>query len=101
MSEWVVIVPKGSAAKCYGLFDSYDLALAWVRRNELKVKDVQCHPLNHDEHEPELKQQEPANGESIAVQLREAVTVLDEPFHRETVAQLLLRAADALEETRP
>jgi hypothetical protein len=52
VSEWVVIVPQGIWTKCYGTFASQDLAMAWVRRNQFDVEEVQVHPINHDEPEP-------------------------------------------------
>jgi hypothetical protein len=49
MAKWVVIVPRKSFTKCYGLFASHDLAMAWVRANQFDPEDVQIYPVDHDE----------------------------------------------------
>jgi len=51
MGDWIVIVPHGIFTKCYGLFKSHDLAMAWVRANQFEVEDVRVHIVNKDEPE--------------------------------------------------
>lgn len=53
MSQWVVIVPRQSFTTCYGLFGSYELAMAWVRANQFDVEEVQVYPVSHEERQPD------------------------------------------------
>lgn len=44
---WVIVVGKGSWAKCHGLFASYDDVIDWAKRNQFTEADAyEVYPLN-------------------------------------------------------
>ncbi len=44
-TRWVVVIRGGSWARCYGIFDSYDEVIAWVRENQFDPEDAHIHPI--------------------------------------------------------
>jgi hypothetical protein len=42
---WVVIVGAGSFSSCYGLFDTYDDAVTWLRVNGWTPADCDVRPV--------------------------------------------------------
>jgi hypothetical protein len=43
---WIVVIGSGSWAKCYGVFESHDAVMVWVRANQFNVEDANAYPVN-------------------------------------------------------
>lgn len=43
--QWVVVIPQGSWTRCYGLFESYDACVGWLRANQHHPSDVGIYPV--------------------------------------------------------
>lgn len=54
--KWIVLVGEKSWTKCYGLFESDDACVVWLRANQFDVQDAQIYPVNRDE--PDANEQE-------------------------------------------
>jgi hypothetical protein len=49
-SRWICIVGPLSWAKCYGIFDSYESAMVWIRTHQ--IEEAYVYPVNAWELKP-------------------------------------------------
>jgi len=49
--QWVVIIGRGSWAKCYGPFQSYDECIHWAKQNQfIEAGSYEAYPVNAIQH---------------------------------------------------
>jgi len=45
MDGWIVVVGRGSFASCYGVFQSYDDTVWWLKTNGFTAADNDIYPI--------------------------------------------------------